>query len=149
MATGWEADIRKQVEEKVAEKTIELAKKAADKLTEEYNLVLDRFYAEYDPHVYRRTGGLQKSGKRFYKNSHGGLGIVWGGVEFGNEFMPDNYKNPYTGKKRPIDNPERVFESFLAGFHGPEFMGIEFTGIGVPPYQHMEDFRDYLMNHLV
>lgn len=150
MASGWEADLRKQVEDKVAEKTIELAKKAADKMTEEYSHMLDWFYGEYDPRFYHRTGGLQKSGKRFYKNSHGGLGVVWGGVEFGSEFMSDNYKNPYTGEKRSIDNPGRVFESFLNGFHGPEFMGIAFDSVpGGYPYQHMIEYRDYLMNHLV
>jgi len=144
---GWEDTVRKSVEDVVSKKTIELAKKAADELTKEYKHVLDNFYGEYYPNEYVRTGGLAKSGRRYYKNAHGGLGVVYGGVEFGPDLMPDNYKNPRGGKKRPIDNPHRVFDSFLNGFHGPEFMGIA-AGIG-DPYWHMIQFRNLLMNNLV
>lgn len=147
MASGWEAAVRKQVEDLVAEKTIELAKKAADELTKEYKYVLDTFYGEYYPNEYVRTGGLAKSGRRYYKNSHGGLGVVYGGVEFGPDLMPDKYKNPRGGQKRPIDNPYRVFDSFINGFHGPEFMGIT-SSIG-DPYWHMIKFRDILANNLL
>lgn len=143
---SWESGLKQDVEDIVSKKTIELAKKAADELTKEYKYVLDTFYGEYSPREYVRTGGLAKSGRRYYKNSHGGLGVVYGGVEFGSDFMPDNYRNPRTGKKRPIDNPHRVFDSFLNGFHGPEFMGIA-AGIG-NPYYHMIRFRDLLMNNL-
>ena len=147
MAAGWEAAVRQQVEDIVKEKTVELAKKAADEMTKEYKYVLDTFYGEYSPRYYHRTGGLMKSGRRYYKNSHGGLGVVYGGVEIGSDLMPDNYRNPWTGEKRAVDNPERVFTSFLAGFHGPEFMGIA-SGIG-DPYWHMVKFRDILANNLV
>ena len=143
---SWESGLKQDVENIVSKKTIELAQKAADELTKEYKYVLDQFYGEYSPNIYHRTGGLAKSGRRYYKNSHGGLGVVYGGVEFGSDLMPDNYKNPYTGKKRPIDNPHRVFDSFLNGFHGPEFMGIA-SGIG-DPYYHMIQFRNLLMNNL-
>lgn len=143
---SWESGLRQDVENVVSKKTIELAKKAADELTKEYKHVLDNFYGEYYPNEYVRTGGLARSGRRYYKNAHGGLGVVYGGVEFGSDLMPDNYKNPRGGKKRPIDNPVRVFDSFLNGFHGPEFMGIA-AGIG-DPLQHMIDFRNNLKDNL-
>ena len=143
---SWESAIRKDVEDIVSKKTIELANKAADELTKEYKFVLDSFYAEYYPKEYIRTGGLRQSGHRYYKNSHGGLGVVYGGVEFGPGFMPDNYKNPRGGRKRPIDNPQRVFDSFLNGYHGPEFMGIA-AGIA-DPLDHMIKFRNILMDNL-
>lgn len=141
MATGWEASVRKQVEDIVKEKTIEFAKKAADELCKEYKYVMDDFYGEYDPKRYKRhkgNGGLYQNWRRFYKNSHGGLGVVYGGVEFGPEYMTANY-NAKTGAFR-------VFDSFINGFHGPEFLGIT-SGIG-DPYYHMIQFRDLLANNL-
>lgn len=144
---SWESGLKQDVEGIVSKKTIELAQKAADELTKKYKYVLDTFYGEYYPNEYVRTGGLAKSGRRYYKNSHGGLGVVYGGVEFGSDLMPDNYKNPRTGEKRPIDNPHRVFDSFLNGFHGPEFMGIA-AGIN-DPLRYMIDFRNELKNNLI
>ena len=140
MATGgWEAAVRKQVEDLVKAKTIELAHKAADEMVKEYAMIMVKFYAEYTPRFYKRTGGLAGSFQRYYKNSHGGLGIVYGGVEFGSDFMPDVY--------RAEEGASRVFSSFLHGFHGPEFLGIG-AGIG-RPYPELLKRRDYVMNHLI
>lgn len=140
MATGgWEAAVRKQVEDLVAAKTIELAHKAADEMVKEYAMIMVKFYAEYTPKFYKRTGGLAGSFQRYYKNSHGGLGIVYGGVEFGSDFMPEVY--------RAREGASRVMDSFLWGFHGPEFLGIE---SGIPePYIELEKRRDYIANNLV
>ena len=117
MATErWEAAVRKQVEKKKKKKTIELAHKAADEMVKEYAMIMVKFYAEYTPKFYKRTGGLAGSFQRYYKNSHGGLGVVYGGVEFGSDFMAEVY--------RAIEGASRVIDSFLWGFYGPEFLGI-------------------------
>lgn len=143
---SWESDVRQQVLDITSKKAEELGKKARDELVKEYKYVLDHFYGEYYPHEYVRTGGLKAGFKPYYKNAHKGS-WVYGGVEFGPDLMPDNYRNPRTGQKRPIDNPQRVFDSFLNGFHGPEFLGIA-AGIG-NPYYHMVRFRDLLANNLL
>lgn len=140
MATGgWEAAVRKQVEDLVAAKTIELAHKAADEMANKYEMIMLKFYGEYTPIQYKHTGGLARSGHRYYKNSHGGLGIVYGGVEFGPAFMPEVY--------RAREGSNRVFDSFLNGYHGPEFLGI---GAGISdPYGELIKYRDFIANNLV
>ena len=138
----WKTSVTQQVEDKVKAKTMELAQKAADELTKKYDMMMLKFYGEYDPKRYKNTGGLAGSGHRFYKNSHGGLGFVYGGVEFGSDFMPEVY--------RAKEGASRVFESFLNGYHGPEFVGIKAKDPMLKdPYNELLKYRDFIKNNLV
>lgn len=142
MSESWEKAITKQVEDKVKEKTLELAKKAQAELIKEYQYVINRFYDEYFPTTYKRHAqrgmkpGYEKTYRKFWQNSHGALGTVYGGIEISSDKMYDDYAAP----------PEYVLASFLGGYHGPASRGI---WSGIRTYEHMLKFRDILANNLV
>ncbi len=142
MAEAWEKAVIRQVEDRVKEETLKLAKKAQTELVKEYQYVINHFYSEYDPKVYKRhsqrgmTPGLELTYKKFWQNSHGGLGVVYGGVEISSENMYDDYRSPV----------EDVLQSFLDGHHGPANSGIWSS---IKTYDHMVKFRDILANNLV
>lgn len=136
MNAGWKDAITKQVEDEVRKKTVELATVARDLLYTEFRRIVDVFYGEYNPVVYYRhgmvggSGGLHKSYKKYYKNSHDAVHGVYGGVEISNSNMATDYN---------IDNGT-VLNSFLTGWHGPVFMGIP----GIDAYNEIVAFRDHL-----
>lgn len=142
MSASWEKSITDYVESRVKEETVRLAKKARDELIKEYKHTIDRFYSEYTPKFYKRHAtrgmapGYSLTYKPFYQNSHGGLGVVYGGVEISNEDMYDDYQSPNSD----------VLQSFLSGYHGPP-SGERYY----PPAagDHMIKFRDILANNLV
>lgn len=142
MSSTWEKSVIDFVESRVKEETIRLAKKARDEMVKEYKYVVDRFYGEYTPKVYKRHGdrgqtpGYLSSFKPFWQNSHGGLGVVYGGIEISSDGMPDDYSQPNSA----------VLQSFLDGYHGPPAAGIWSS---VQAGEHMIKFRDILANNLV
>lgn len=142
MSEGWEKAVIKQVEDKVKEETLKLAKKAQDELVKEYKHVVNMFYSEYSPKSYKRhasrgmTPGYELSYKKFWQNSHGALGVVYGGVEISPDRMYSDYR----------ESSSAVLQSFLDGYHGPPNAGIWSS---VDAYNHMIKFRDILANNLV
>lgn len=142
MGEAWEKAVIKQVEDKVKEETLKLAHKAQDELIKEYRHVINKFYNEYSPKVYKRHSsrgmipGYELSYKKFWQNSHGALGVVYGGIEISSDNMYDDYASP----------SEYVLGSFLKGIHGPENSGIWSS---IETYSHMLKFRDILANNLV
>ena len=135
MAENWENDFRNQVEDVVKKKTVEIATKVRDKLTDYYSqYVILKFYTEYDEQKYNRHYGLFKSYKKYYRNSHGSLGgIVHGGVEITSAQMPHVYHDPTS----------EVFRTYLLGYHGRESLGINF---GLDPVGLVQKYRDQLAN---
>ena len=142
MNEAWEKAIIKQVEDKVKEETLKLAHKVQDEMIKEYRHVINRFYGEYSPKLYKRHSsrgmapGYELTYKKFWQNSHGALGVVYGGIEISSENMYNDYNYP----------AEYVLESFLNGFHGPPNSGIWSS---IEAYNHMVKFRDILANNLV
>lgn len=136
MKDDWKNAIKKQVEEDVRIKTVELAAKARDLLYTEFRRIVDVFYGEYEPISYYRHGmvggskGLHRSYKKYYKNSHDAINGVYGGVEISNENMATDYA---------VDNGT-VLQSFLSGWHGPAFRGIS----GIDAYNEIVKYRDKL-----
>lgn len=116
-----------------------LAHKISDEMAQEYQYVIERFYAEYEPESYERHSarglmpGLNKTFKKYYKNPHNV--IYYGGIEIDSEKMYNDYH----------DSKDEVLDSFLAGYHGRPSAGIESS---LMPYQHMLNFRDGLINEL-
>ena len=117
----------------------DLAHQISDKMAEEYQYVIDRFYSEHDPKHYTRhadrgmTPGLQKTFKKYYKNPHNT--IYYGGIEISSDYMYNDYH----------DSSEEVLSSFLSGYHGREIAGIKSSLL---PYKHMLKFRDKLLRDL-
>ena len=117
----------------------DLAHQISDKMAEEYQYVIDRFYSEYNPEYYVRHSergmnpGLNKTFKKYYKNPHNT--IYYGGIEITSDNMYDDYR----------DSKEKVLSSFLAGYHGRPSAGIESSLL---PYKHMLKFREQLVNEL-
>lgn len=116
-----------------------LAHKISDEMAQEYQYVIERFYAEYEPESYERhsergyVSGLTKTFKKYYKNPHNT--IYYGGIEIASDNMYDDYH----------DSPDDVLSSFLDGYHGRASAGIESS---ILPYKHMLKFRDSLINEL-
>lgn len=117
----------------------DLAHQISDKMAEEYQYVIDRFYSEYEPKHYVRhadrgmTPGLQKTFKKYYKNPHNT--IYYGGIEINTDRMYDDYH----GSK------DMVLGSFLDGYHGAPSAGIRSSLL---PYKHMLKFRNKLFRDL-
>ena len=117
----------------------ELAHQISDKMVEEYQYVIDRFYSEYDPKYYVRhadkgmTPGLQKTFKKYYKNPHNT--IYYGGIEISSDVMYDDYH----GSK------DMVLNSFLDGYHGAPSAGVRSSLL---PYKYMLKFRNKLFRDL-
>lgn len=116
-----------------------LAHQISDKMEQEYQYVIERFYSEYQPESYKRHSergyepGLNKTFKKYYKNPHNT--IYYGGIEIADDNMYDDYH----------DSPSSVLSSFLNGYHGRASAGIESF---ILPYKHMLKFRDSLANEL-
>ena len=117
----------------------DLAHQISNKMAEEYQYVIDRFYSEYNPEHYVRHAdrgmkpGLQKTFRKYYKNPHNT--IYYGGIEISSDDMYDDYH----------DSKEDVLSSFLSGYHGREIAGIKSSLL---PYKHMLTFRNKLYNDL-
>ncbi len=142
MAERWEQSVIKQVEDRVKEETLKLAHKAQDELIKEYRYVINHFYNEYSPKVYKRHAsrgmmpGYELSYKKFWQNSHGALNVVYGGIEISSDNMYSDYDY----------SAEDVLQSFLDGYHGPHNSGIWSS---IKTFDHMIKFRDILANNLV
>ena len=117
----------------------DLAHQISDKMADEYQYVIDRFYSEYDPEHYVRHAdrgmkpGLLKTFRKYYKNPHNT--IYYGGIEITSDGMYDDYR----------DSKDDVLASFLSGYHGREIAGIKSSLL---PYKHMLNFRNKLIKDL-
>lgn len=134
---------RKLLKEKAEKKAKELAIEARERMTKEYLNVISDFYSEYEPKYYYRhfnnrfddefslkNSGLGHTFDKYYKNSHNTH--FSGGISISTE----NMYSDYSGSQ--LD----VLSSFLEGYHGPAFMGIESS---VHPYNHMLRYKDWLI----
>lgn len=80
----------------------EIALQWYEDLDEIFTLCIDKFYSEYDPTFYRRTGSLYK----VYKlSNHNGF-VKW---DFGPQYMPDTHR---------VNNQYIYDWVFLQGYHG-------------------------------
>lgn len=126
--------LKKQMEQRAKD----IATDARDRLTDEYNRVIDFFYSDYSPNYYQRHSGIpgmRKTFRKYYRNSHGTS--YSGGIQIGVNDMYNDYG--YKG-----DNRAYVLDSFLDGYHGPKH--LEITGNqGIKAYEHMIKFRDNLV----
>lgn len=91
----------------------ELATECRDRLEEKYEEIIDRFYSEYSPEIYRRhetygmVRGMKKTFKPFLKKDEVSYK---GGIVISEKDM--YHDKIYRGKTY------QVLYSFLAGFHG-------------------------------
>lgn len=133
---------RKELEEKAINKAKELAIEARERMTMEYLNVISDFYSEYDPKYYWRhfnnkyderslkNSGLGRTFEKYYKDSH--RSVFTGGISI----STDNMYSDYEGSQWD------VLGSFLEGYHGPAYMGIESS---MQPYNHMLRYKDWLI----
>ena len=133
---------RKELEEKAIKKAKELAIEARERMTEQYLNVISDFYSEYDPKYYWRhfnnnyderslkRSGLGRTFEKYYKDSHGS--VFTGGISISTDNMYDDYEGSQWD----------VLGSFLEGYHGPAYMGIESS---MQPYNHMLRYKDWLI----
>lgn len=99
-----------------------------NELVKEYQLQIARFYGEYTPRVYKRTGQFQNSYRPYYRN-HGTR--FHGGVEITASGMASVYH----------DSPSEVVSTAISGYHGRPELGIWSSP---PIYDHMIQYRDML-----
>lgn len=85
--------LRKNLEFLCQEKVKKLATEVSEKLTNHYVSLIDWYYSyqpalnKYGEPYYKRTLGLYKSFKKYYKNSHNS--IYYGGIEITSNKMHD------------------------------------------------------------
>ena len=123
-------NLKKILEKSGHEQAKTLAKNTAKSLTDNYNYLIQRFYAEYTPKFYKRIWELNDTGTQFYKNAHGR--IYYGGVKISSDDMWDTYYH---------DSVESVLQSALDGLHGRYIKG------SVMPYDSLIKYRDDLVNN--
>lgn len=135
-------ETRKKYQKMAEDKAKELAVEARERMAEEYLNVISKFYSEYDPKYYWRhfnnkydekslkSSGLGRTFEKYYKNSHGS--VFTGGISI----STDNMYSDYEGSQWD------VLCSFLEGYHGPAYMGIESS---LQPYNHMLRYKDWLI----
>lgn len=149
MTKDFEEGLKRQVEDIVNKEALRLATKARDLLFDGFRRIIDAFYDEYDPVRYIRHGrsglyggsgrniGLHGTYKKYYKNSHGVNGPIYGGIEITDENMARDYDAP----------TDVVLNSFLTGWHGPSEACIP-VGFG-SPYRAIIKYRDKLVKGLL
>jgi hypothetical protein len=133
---------KEKLKQRAIAKAKELAIEARERLSQEYLNVIENFYKEYEPKYYLRhfnnkydehsllKSGLGKTFEKYYKNSHNTS--FSGGITISTDNMYSDYSSPQ------ID----VLYSFLSGYHGPAYMGIESS---IETYKHMLRYRDWLI----
>lgn len=115
-----------------------LAKQASVLIENEYNYIIERFYAEYSPEKYVRHAdregnlapGLNKTYTKIVTDINGGSSI-FGGIEVSTFNMYQDYAG----------DSSYVLSSYLSGYHGPANRHIESSII---PYEHMNNFARHL-----
>lgn len=135
-------ETKRKLKQRAVNKAKELAIEARERMSEEYLYVISDFYSEYEPKYYYRhfnnkydndsllRSGLGKTFEKYYKNSHNTS--FSGGISISTENMYSDYSASQTD----------VLNSFLEGYHGPSFMGIESS---LQPYRHMIRYKDWLV----
>ena len=83
---GLSKDAIKRLEQLGKSKASALAEEASKKLTSHYVSLIDWFYSDYSPVMYKRTYGLYNSYKKFNKN---GKNVYLGGVIISPDKMND------------------------------------------------------------
>lgn len=84
---GLSKDTIKRLEQLGKAKASALAEETSKKLTNHYVSLIDWFYADYTPVMYKRTNNLYNSYTKFNKNNL--QGVYWGGVFISAEKMND------------------------------------------------------------
>ena len=100
---GLSKDAIKRLEQLGKSKASALAEEASKKLTSHYVSLIDWFYADYSPKMYKRTFGLYNSYRKFNKNSQT---VYYGGVIVSPDKMHD-----YEADENPflIDETGRIY----------------------------------------
>lgn len=103
------ASIKKAVQENINKNLIAGGKVIADELTATAKQAIDTFYG-YTPIKYNRSGGMNDTYKRFYKNNGH---IIRAGVEL----IPPSTSYLNYNKKKSVSG-EYVFDLTYSGHHG-------------------------------
>lgn len=84
---GLSKDAIRRLEQLGKAKASTLSEEASKKLTNHYVSLIDWFYVDYAPSMYKRTNNLYNSYTKFNKNNL--QGVYWGGVLISAEKMND------------------------------------------------------------
>ena len=112
MANNVEIKLNTKLKKQIENMGKEIAKNVAiyirDDLTNTYELAIDKFYDEYKPLQYKRTGEFKKSYVKYNSNQYSGLSYL-AGVKISTERMKlDNYSS----------TNEEVVGYAIDGWHG-------------------------------
>lgn len=115
-----------------------LADQTVQELKKEYNYIINRFYSEYKPRIYERhkdrgkEPGMPKTIRDAIYPTSGGM---FGGIEFSEEDMYDDYK----------ESQEQVLSDFLAGYHGAGWLQIKSS---IEPLGHMYRYTGLVASNI-
>ena len=143
---------KKKIKKKCQKKASNLAKEAREKLTNQYIVLLDLYYADYQPKMnaydvpyYERTFNLYKSAHRYYENSHNSS--FYGGVRIDASEMKD-----YPGSRNQEISAQRLLDKFIytqtqpsATWHGGDWHGGYGNMNGFSIYNEIHKYRDELL----
>ncbi len=141
--------LRKNLEYFGQEKAKKLAAEAREKLTNHYVSLIDWYYSDYNPKLdkygepyYRRTFGLYKSFKKYYKNSHNI--IYYGGVEITADKMHD-----YPSLNGEGFSAGTLLNKFIYNqdgtWHGGDWHGGYGVMAGFSIYEEMNSYYESLL----
>lgn len=154
---GLSKDAIKRLEQLGKSKASALAEESSKKLTNHYVSLIDWFYSDYYPVMYKRTYGLYNSYKKFNKN---GKNVYLGGVIISPDKMNDyememnslvrNWETASTdiiGRRDPISASD-LLSKFIYNPKGTWHGGDMHGGYGVPAsfnlYNEIHNYHEQL-----
>lgn len=123
------ANLEEQLRGYTRELGNEIANELADDMVKRYEEIVDTFYEEYTPKVYRRHNprGLEKTYRRHKSAPHG---VYYGGIEITDRYMYSDYRQDH----------KYVLESFISGYHGPVYMGLK--SYNTEPWEQLQKYKE-------
>ena len=131
--------IKKAIDNQLKEKMRNAASYIANALTNEAHMAISMFYGHYSPVIYKRSGALTNSYKRYYKNPHNTI------YHAGVEIKPD-------GGSYRIDSDFVTAQTWFYGKHG-NWEAVN-PNASIPPimsptpYQYLLMKRDHVLQSL-
>lgn len=155
---GLSKDVIRKLEQLGKAKASALAEEASKKLTNHYVSLIDWFYADYTPVMYKRTKNLYNSYTKYNKNNL--QGAYLGGVVISAEKMSDyeveqdtlvyNWETASTeiiGRRDPISASD-LLSKFIYNPKGTWHGGNMHGGYGVPAsfnlYNEIHNYHEQL-----
>lgn len=137
-------ETKKQLIESGHEIAENLAKDARSKIEKHYKSLINRFYADYRPTTYERSGNLKNSYKRYHLHS-----IINSYVSAGIQIVPSSHMSDYINRKGNVFKASTLIDKYIytknGTFHGGNWYGNKGVPANFSIYDEMYKFQRELI----